>query len=708
MAIPKNKLRIGGIVLLLLVGAVILLLNPLRADEVLAKCQDLYDRGEYTACSRILTKRVAKNPDWHEGRRLLVAAQLADNDPLEALPNYLYLLEANETGGEKNELLKQLAETEEFQQRARELLAAMLDANPDLDKTREFAAEFELKVDNLPGALQHLYLLSANGNPSRYLEGMAARSCSDYSQWEKYMDELLAKDPQRQWPQEMKLVYALEHEEIELMGKVVSELGSLEKISPDILDKTFDFALNKNLVVAMEVAINSKQQPWMEDVLARAEQCSANQLRSQLPGLLNLLPEEIRLQVLSALYLMPPEQGLQQLLALEEQGYLPPDPEKHLEEKVRMLRQAGIFDFKYLKFLDLGNSPLASVMNLAMECWHSNPQGIRLLADQLQELGHPGLDAHILRSIASYSQPLPKLIWQRPGTKTYFTSVSPKGKWLLLSFSTEILAVNLSTGEETVIDDVGGHWHWSPDGKQAASLAGRSESVLLVLTTANGKIHDPREVPLPENYRLLGWMDNNNLAIMSSTNTYTSRVAKINVNTGNVQWLSDYREGWPTLNHAGELVWITPEKGTLHVETAKGTKSFLIYDDASDYVHFDFLSPLDWFPDNKKILFADSHLGLTGSLCHSLDLASGDFDRCGEISRIYSPGNWVDDKNAWDFYFFGIADCHYSPLIKTNFISGEAEFAGLVLPISEMTRYSSSGKVVAVAGDQGVQVYRMP
>mgnify|MGYP001021153741 FL=1 len=171
MAIPKNKLRIGGIVLLLLVGAVILLLNPLRADEVLAKYQDLYDRGEYTACSRILTKRVAKNPDWHEGRRLLVAAQLADNDPLEALPNYLYLLEANETGGEKNELLKQLAETEEFQQRARELLAAMLDANPDLDKTREFAAEFELKVDNLPGALQHLYLLSANGNPSRYLEG---------------------------------------------------------------------------------------------------------------------------------------------------------------------------------------------------------------------------------------------------------------------------------------------------------------------------------------------------------------------------------------------------------------------------------------------------------------------------------------------------------------------------------------------------------
>jgi hypothetical protein len=81
MAIPWRKLRIPGIALLLIIVAVAaVLLIPRKSGDTLARCQELYDKRDYAACSRILTKELAKSPDWHEGRKLLVKAQFADND----------------------------------------------------------------------------------------------------------------------------------------------------------------------------------------------------------------------------------------------------------------------------------------------------------------------------------------------------------------------------------------------------------------------------------------------------------------------------------------------------------------------------------------------------------------------------------------------------------------------------------------------------
>ncbi|GEM_PF-3663492 len=78
-----KKLRIGAIVLLLAVIAA-LLLFPWQTKDVLERCQDLYERGEYAACSRALAGKMRRDPDWHEGRELLIKAQLAGNDPLAA------------------------------------------------------------------------------------------------------------------------------------------------------------------------------------------------------------------------------------------------------------------------------------------------------------------------------------------------------------------------------------------------------------------------------------------------------------------------------------------------------------------------------------------------------------------------------------------------------------------------------------------------
>lgn len=712
MAIPWRKLRIPGIALLLIIVVVAtVLLIPRKPGETLARCQELYDRGEYSACSRILTKQAAKNPDWHEGRNLLVEAQLADNDPLGALPHYLYLLEAGEAGRVKTKLLKQLAETEEYKQRARELLTEMLDAKPELNKTREFAAEFELHVNNLPGALLHLHLLSAGGKSSRNLEGKAARSCSDYSQWEKYLDELLAKDPQLPWSQEMKLTYAWEHDDIELVGKILDEIEDLGLLSMDITEKIYDFAFNRSLTVAMDVAINTNHEPWIEQVIATVEQSEPDKIRNQLPGLLNLLPDDSRLQILSAFYLLPAEKGLQFLLTLENQGFTPRDTEKYVHEKVRLLQQAHIFDFKYLKFL--GDTYVQPLVELALECRHTNPQGLLDLASYLEasELCAGESDVRMLRSFASFSKPAPKIIWQREGTQPDSLSMSPEGKWLACTYPSETIVVNLGSGKVTSFSLAANQWYWNPDGNLAAATSSKSNTLLLLLDVSEGKIQGPRELTIPKGAQILGWMDNSQLALVSTKTDGEglTRAGKLDISIGKVQWLSEYRKGWATLNNAGELVWIEKGNDNMIIDTGKSKKSYPLRYSDDGYKGTTFLEGttfLDWFPDDKKIMFAENEFESYGVSILDLERGKTTFQY---PSWIYSPGSWAGPASIWDveyLYYPG----QFSPLVKFNMETGESEYTGVLLPFSGDVRYCSAGNIVAVAceGDHGVQVYQIP
>lgn len=155
MIFSQRNLRIGGIALLLAV-IIALLIFPRETEDVFQRCQDLYARGQYNACFKALTKELRKNPDWHECRELLVKAQLDGNDPLAALPNFLYLLEAGKEVDLKTSLLRRLSESdEEIQKKARLLLEERLAAQPELYKIRELLLQFELPWRTCPLRTMH-------------------------------------------------------------------------------------------------------------------------------------------------------------------------------------------------------------------------------------------------------------------------------------------------------------------------------------------------------------------------------------------------------------------------------------------------------------------------------------------------------------------------------------------------------------------------
>lgn len=465
MAIPWRKLRIPGITLVLAI-IVFLLVKPIDNADALNRCQDLYQRGEYTACSRVLTKRLARNPDWIEGRELIVQAQLADQDFLAALPHHLYLLETGQTGIDLF-LLRGLAQLDQdSQQEARELMEGILDAKPALDNSREFAFRFELEAENIPGGMNHLYILYTSAASSRELESMAASSCNDYTQWEQFLDALLEKSPRLSWPQEMKLLYALEHEDIDLAGKILAETEDLRPVSEDLVADIVAFALERNLAVALDAAAKSGQDNLLDTVLRQVEMLTPSQLKSQLPPLLSLLPEEPRLQILNAFYLLPPSHGLDLLLGLDGKGYVPENPQEFFKIITCMLHQVENLP---------GEPPWTSTLDDIVMTYILNNHHVLLRLADYVEAFYSESDASMLRAIANHGKPVPKVIWQRPKVYPTGLRLSPDGKWLICNFKlstgSEIVIVNLDTGKETTIKSPYhiGSWYWSPDSSRAAA-----------------------------------------------------------------------------------------------------------------------------------------------------------------------------------------------------------------------------------------------
>lgn len=714
--LTRQKLRIAAMVLLLVVTAA-LLIFPWKNQDVLERCQDLFERGEYASCCKVLTNKLRRDPEWHEGRELLVKAQLGGNDPLAALSNFLYLLEAGREGYLKSNLLSQLSESSVvIQDQARLLLKENLAAQPDLVKTREFLLQFELATNNLPGALNQLNALFLEGLSSRELERQVARNFHDYSAWATFMDQLLASNPNRSWPREMKLLFALEHKDLELALNALDELLAAGSPSRELAARTFALALERDLGSALILAIKADQpswvqEAWVQDVFSRAEELEPAELSSLLPLMLALLPDEPRLQVLSAFYLLPPSEGLDLLLSLEDQGYVPLEPEKYLKQKIRLLRQMQIFDFKYLKFLDERYLPPASLIDLAIECRQSNPKALRELADYLDKLEPQfnRMDTAMLRDIAAFSGRAPKLIWRDLGSsqsRPFALSLSPNGKWLICSYPFQITVVNLATGEETIFKTAAGQWVWSPDGSQAAAFAaGRAGSIfsdVLFFTDINSKLKALIELELTPGSSILGWLDNSALAIWEED--IKTRVSRLDTKSGELQLLSASREGWPTLNQAGELVWIVPEGGNLLIDVGKSRKTYPIYEDEADFEYLAQCLPLDWYPGNKQILFVNASSPIHG---HILNLDTGSFDPIN-LPKIFSPGNWADAQSIWRIYSFSELRSNYSPLLKTNLETGKNEFTGVILRASDDILYCSAGKVIAVASNDGIQVYKLP
>lgn len=151
-----------------------------------------------------------------------------------------------------------------------------------------------------------------------------------------------------------------------------------------------------------------------------------------------------------------------------------------------------------------------------------------------------------------------------------------------------------------------------------------------------------------------------------------------------------------TINHAGELVWIDRQSDSFVF--IKGTKKESI---PANNISGS-MSYLGWFPDDRKYMII--HQGSTVIL--DLDTKKINFGPALNLSHLFC---WADTNSIWNSFtldFLGLA----SPLVKTNLITGETVFSGVILPFCAFSRTSSAGNLVAVAceGEYGIKVFRMP
>lgn len=712
----RRTIRFGALALLLLVLAA-LLLWPQNMNTIFLRCREFYARGEYEVASKQLARSLRSNPDWHEARKFLIEIQLEQRDSVSALANLIFLLEAGQNCADSYAVLDQLAESPELEQ-GRSLLREKLTDNPEAKQTRLLFFQLELQVGNLPGALEQLGALAQWGNSSRTRENSIARICGRQA-WEEFMNKLLTADPQWQWPREMKLLHALEHRNLELSLEYYSDLENTGSAPEDLAMGTLALALGQDLAAALALARDTGNALWLDTVLTKAESLEAPDLAQHLPELLALAPAEPRLQVLSALKLLPPQEGLDFLLGLEAEGFVPASLERYLEDKIRLLREAQVFDFKYLNFLDNSSLPPFSLIDLALECRLSSPGGLLELADYLEGLPviFNRLDTALLREVAAFSGPAPKVMWQSSDTDGFplALSLSPNGKWLTCNYWNQTIVIDLANGTETVLPVVVGQWHWSPDSRRGAAIsAGALVTNILTLTPGSGKLL--KEIALPGNYMLLGWLGKDNLAL-SETDGKQARVASLNVKNGDLQWLGKPRNGWPTVNPAGKLVWIIPEGGSLRIVAEKSDK---VYPTSLDE---DFLwncPPGDWFPGGKRVFFESPFSPQVGFI---LDLEVGSFTQVN-LPSPHTTGNWADSRSTIEFRPLNDLPANTRFLYKTDLVNGKSKYLGVLAkpytgrlviidnlypsqPLWGGVVFSTAGDIVALADGTGITVYKL-
>jgi len=160
------------------------------------------------------------------------------------------------------------------------------------------------------------------------------------------------------------------------------------------------------------------------------------------------------------------------------------------------------------------------------------------------------------------------------------------------------------------------------------------------------------------------------------------------------------RQGWPTLTSSNKLAWVRLEEGQLFIDDGKCEMAFQTESKSSS------MTPLEWIPGDSKLLL---QLPMTSTTATILDLDTGKFSPI-ELPLSYRPGNWGDGNSAWGIFSISPSS-DYKALITVNIETEKYTYAGGKIYSeyrdSEIL-FCSQGKLLAIATENGVKVYRMP
>jgi len=678
----------------------------INATELTAY-QDLYARGEYKICIAELKKALRRSPNWHEARELQIQAQLATDLPLPALENLLYLLEEDHTTQFEVAVLNMLLPNDKTLAEALQLLEDKLSLQPDFNKARVFLINLYIGSSRASDALPHLAQLFKRQDRSLNLEKKVARIC-DLTQGMDILSQMLDDDALTPFAWDMKLRLALEQIEYDLALIIFTELLDMNLSLQDrtLSPQFWNLAINQGLVSALRMALELGRQDWVEDVLHRTEWAGDKEL-AQLPGLLELLPKEPRLLLVKAFNSENPRDGLDILLELENSDYDPVNPGEYGERKSRLLKFSGTFETRYLAYI-----PTDIILAMAVD----NPAHSLALAGWLEEnIGGLALEIDMLRQTILYKGVEPKLIWwgfydyDFDGHLSTGLVLSPDGKWLTSTSSFETWFVNLKTGEKQLYPIIAGsssgglgEWIWSPDSKQAAAIEISANLNLVYIYNPNAK-EMLQDISLPNNLikpKILGWgLDSTLLLTTTAGDDQVIKIVHLDTKTG-IVWEDVSRQGWPTLTSSNKLAWVRLEEGQLFIDDGKCEMAFQTESKSSS------MTPLEWIPGDSKLLL---QLPMTSTTATILDLDTGKFSPI-ELPLSYRPGNWGDGNSAWGIFSISPSS-DYKALITVNIETEKYTYAGGKIYSeyrdSEIL-FCSQGKLLAIATENGVKVYRMP
>lgn len=682
------RVRLAVIAMLTAI-CIVLMFLPWQSGYGLDKYHAIFARGEYEVSIDELTKLLLRYPDWHDARALLLQSALAAGDPLTALENLLYLMEADRASQYEANVLSWLAANEDAQEQSRVYLMDKLKTQPQRNSVRILLVQLETQTKNPDSALTHLIELGLRGAASRTLEKKVAKMCSDRAPLERLNQVFL--ETQNPWAREMMLLIALEQHDFVLAKEILRQFMGKNGPPGDLALQTWFLALREDLVRALDLAVLLGENEWIQRVLLSAENISAFQLKQILPGMLDIMPEEPRLLALEAFIASDPRVSLSLLKELEASGYIPEDQDYYGSRKLALLQDLGDFNPAYLD-----NIPDVLILNMALE-QRGNPALASVLADWLEQKS-PGMgrDVALLRQIIA-SETEPALVWSGLDFPQYFSpglSFSSDGRMLLASDPSynSVVVVNLDSGVRMGFPAETSEWHWQSENTVVTLGRGsRSPKISQLDSSQTTSL----TIDLPDKNSIvytLGRLDNDTLLLESTWQTM-SRIGKLNIETGHCTWLEP-RKGQPMLTSGKKVAWIWPEDGKLFIDMGDGAKSYAV----------DQAEPLEWYDNDRKLL-----LNSQGDT-YSLDLESGNLYPT-PLPPLYSPGNWASETRTWGFFPFSKSKSSslvYYSLFITDIETGLQEYAGLTIQAASIS-YCAQGNLVAITNDSGkIFVYEIP